>query len=119
MAINIPVPNSSYAEQFVSLDSSLITMLFTFNVVNQAWYISLYDSLNAPIKLGIKVMENQNLTKRFSLDEFENGDLWCIRVKNNSQVLGRDNFGVDKTFELLWVSKAEANRLGVGDAIQF
>jgi len=118
MAISIPVPNSSYAEQFVSLDSNLITMMFSFNVVNKSWYISLSDSLDNPIKLGIKVMENQNLTKRFSLAEFKSGSLWCIRVKNSAERLGRDNFGRGKAFELFWVSNEEAESLGVGDEIQ-
>jgi hypothetical protein len=93
-------------------------MNFKFNVTNQSWYIDLRDATGQDIKLGIRVIENQNLTLRFNLAQFSSGDLWCLKQKSTNQPLGRDNFGKNKEYRLFYILKSEAATVGIENVIQ-
>jgi hypothetical protein len=119
MALLIPVSDSPYSEQLVSLSNRVITMVFKFNVVNQSWYLDLLDSRGLKIKMGIRIVANQNLTERFDLSDSFTGDLWCIKNRNSSKVLGRTNLGKNKDYGLYWISDEDSKLLGIENVIQF
>lgn len=118
MALLIPVSNSPSSEQLVSLNNRVVSMDFKFNAVNQSWYMDLRDSSGKDIKLGIRVMANQNLTLRFNLVEIPSGDLWCLKQKSTNQPLGRENFGKNKDYRLFYILRSEAATVGVENVIQ-
>lgn len=109
MALNIPVPSSPFASQTVLLGNTVITMTFKFNTVNNSWYIDLFDSEGVKIKTGIKVIGNQDLTTRYSLENLPDGRLMCLNNKKTPNPVGRNNFGVGEEYELIWVSESELN----------
>lgn len=115
----IRVPDTAYESQEVVLGSKTYTLLFKYNSQDKAWYISILDTSRNPLISGIKVMPNQNLTKPYEyLNVLKGGHIWCRRSKLTGEPLGRDNFGVGLSYELLWISSEEAIQRGLEDVIQ-
>ena len=115
----INVPSTAYESQEVVLGETTYNLLFKFNTEDQAWYISVRDaSLNTLIS-DIKVMPNQNLTEAYNyLGLIPEGDLWCRRSKRTEAPVGRDNFGVGLSYELVWISSQESIQRGIEGVIQ-
>lgn len=111
MALNIPIPNSSYSEQEVSLSGVKYNFIFRYIGRDQRWRIDIFDNNKDPIIHGIKIMENQDLTGRYNLPSFSNGNLYCLRVKQDLTPVSRDNIGLGKAYNLLYFSNEEIDTL--------
>lgn len=117
MARRISVLDSAFFNIDIVLASQSYNLLFKFNTSDKSWYITIRNPNLEVLVSGIKVMPNQNLTGAFKyLDILPDGDLWCVRRTSSKEPVGRDNFGVDKTYELLWISSQEATE-GLLDGI--
>ena len=115
----IKVPDSSFESEEVIIAGTTYNLLFKYNTSDAAWYITIRDTEFTPLVSGIKVMPNQNLTKAFSyLNIFSDGDLWCRRAKATRYPIGRDNFGVGKSYELVWLSDVEMINVEIEDVTQ-
>jgi hypothetical protein len=116
MAQSIPVPEDATSNINIVLGANSYNLIFRFNSretfnTNGRWYFDLYTESGEPIKLGIKVMENQKLLGRYKLDAFS-GDIYCLQ-SNFGQVrfLTRDNLGIDKEYELVYFSQEELDEI--------
>lgn len=119
MANNIKVPNSAWHEQAIIVSGTVIRLIFKFNTADQSWYIDILDNSGNGILYGLKVMPNQNLTGRYNtLQNLPDGNLWCIRDKNDTSPVGRDNLGIGKAYNLVWYSSAEEEELGINGRVQ-
>lgn len=118
MAQRINIPDSAYSEQRVSLSNNLVILVLKFNIRNQAWYLDIKNSDGSEnILTGLKLMPNQNLTGRYILPELGNGNLWCLRVKNDFSRIDRDNL-VSGSYSLTWLSNTEEQELNLDGVIQ-
>jgi hypothetical protein len=52
-------------------------------------------------------MENQSLLKRYDLEDFGHGDIYCIRFKEDGKEVSLDNLGIGKAYELVYVANDE------------
>lgn len=119
MALKINTSNYPYTEQRVTLGRNVVTLVFKYNIVDESWYMDIFTSEGqTPIKTGIKIMPNQNLTGRYILDNLKGGNIWCLRQKRDFTPVTRDNFGGDRTYQLYWLSSDEEEEIGVDDVIQ-
>lgn len=119
MATKIRIPDTPFSEQKVVIGDNLLTVILKFNSRNNSWYLDIKDAVGENnIISGIKIMPNQNLTGRYVIDEFSNGNLWCQRNVNTDTVLGRDNFGINKDYGLIYLSNDEEEILGINGFIQ-
>tara|TARA_R110002012_G_C11480576_1_gene594985 strand:+ start:16 stop:348 length:333 start_codon:yes stop_codon:yes gene_type:complete len=107
MPQNIPIPTGARDKYNVVLGAASYDIEFKFNTRDGRWYFDLYREGGTPVKLGVKIMENQSLLLRYSLDNFL-GDIVCMRMANRSSSgVGRDNLGVGEDYSLLYFSESE------------
>ena len=106
MALRIPVPDTSFAENTFSLGGINYRFVFRFNDRDERWRIDIYIN-DDPVKLGIKVMENQLFLSRYRLEDFDHGDIGCFRVLETTEPVGRNNLGIDKAYELIYLTNEE------------
>lgn len=106
MPLSIPVPDSASSEQDISLGGSTYTFTYSFNSRDARWRFDL-ALLDVVIISGVKVVENQSLLARYRLDNFDHGDIFCIRVKDDNQDVGRSNLGVGLSYQLVYYTNAE------------
>jgi hypothetical protein len=113
MPIKLPVPNVSHAITQITLGGLEYTFTYDYNTRDERWRfdISLIDT---PVILGVKVMENQSLLARYLLDDFDHGDVFCFRIEEDGNPVGRDNLGIDLPYELVYLTNAEIEELDNG-----
>lgn len=106
MPLKLPVPDSAFAEQEISVGGLNYNFTFTYNSRDSRWRfdISLNDSV---VISGVKIVENQFFLGRYGLPDFDHGDIACIRIDNDGKDVGRDNLGLDKSYELVYYTNAE------------
>ena len=108
MANKINVLDNPYAEQTVNLSGRDYKLLLVFNTSNNSWYLTIKDTSDNILQSGIKILPNQNLTQLYQYKEImTGGNLWCFRMKRSSNPIGRDNLGIDKVYELWWITTSE------------
>ena len=106
MAVRVNVPEAAWASQEVTLNGVTYGFTFKYNNTDSRWRLTLSQS-GTEIISSIKVMENQALTSRYTRDEFNHGELFCFRFKDDGLPVGRDNFGIGKAYELLYLSNID------------
>lgn len=119
MAQIIRTLDSPYYDQTVTLSNNTYNLLFKFNTSDLAWYLTIRDEQLNIIVSGIKIMPNQNLTKRFDyLQKIVGGNIWCFRRKKDFTPIGRDNLGYQNTYELWWLTSQEEEDFNYDGVIQ-
>jgi hypothetical protein len=106
MPLLIDIPDNAWSSQNVSLGGSTYRLELKYNNRDSRWRLSLSQG-GVSILTGVALMENQNLLYRYDLDLFNHGTLQCNRVKKDGKLLGRDNLGVGKSYELTYYSFTE------------
>jgi hypothetical protein len=106
MALKIPVPEAAYAENQFSLGGINYRFVFRFNDRDNRWRVDIYINED-PVKLGLKVIQNIPLLSRYLLDDFTHGEIFCIKMKDTTEPVGRDNLGIGKSYELIYMTYQE------------
>lgn len=112
MAVVISTPETAWTSQEIALGGIIYDFTYTYNKRDQRWRltISLDDTI---IIAGVKIIENQSLFSRYILPNFNHGDIYCIRFKEDGKDVGLNNLGVDKAYSLVYFSNEELSALGV------
>ncbi len=106
MPLKLPVPDAARSKQDISLGGKNYTFTFAYNSRDTRWRFDI--SLNDVVIIaGIKVVENQSFLERYGLKDFDHGDIVCIRVETDGKDVGRDNFGIGKSYELVYFTNVE------------
>ncbi|MBV1929642.1 MAG: hypothetical protein KUG81_09050 [Gammaproteobacteria bacterium] len=103
--IELGVPDVAHSVQDVVLSSQYCTLELTFNSRDSRWRFSISVD-EERVFSGITIMENQAFLFRYDSDIFE-GDILCLRKRQDGLPVGRDNFGVSKSYGLYYVSPSE------------
>lgn len=105
--IKINIPDSSWSESRMSLDGRLYTIEFRHNSRDDRWRLDIYYQ-GEPVIRGLKLMENQEVTDRYILDNWNpNTYLIAVRMKNTLNLINRDNLGINKTYELYFIEDGD------------
>lgn len=112
MAVSIFIPNTPWSRQTVSLSGRNYIFEVSYNERSKRWYIDISLS-GSDVVNSVKVMENYDLTGRYCLQDFPDGELFCARLRETSDPVGRDNFGIGKDYELLYLTLEEIEQLGL------
>ena len=110
MAVTLPTPITANETHRVSLNNILYDLTYRYNTRDKRWRISLALQGETFVS-GIKVMENQLLLGQFLLTDYISGEIMCARNKDDGQPVGRDNLGVGKAYELLYLTQEEVDSL--------
>lgn len=123
MAYTLNVSADKYNQLYeFSLDSVVYTVHVYWNH-RSGWYLSLYDnddfdnttydSDDALIVGGIKIVRNRNLLDRCTDSRLPAGELWCYDSSDTTDdaTVGLDNFGSDERFRLVYFTEDDINDL--------
>ena len=105
--LRLNIPEVAFAAQEVSLGGLTYTFIYSFNDQDDRWRFDIY--LDEVLVIGgIKVMENASLFRfRYTLPDFVNGDIQCLRLLDDGKQVGRNNLGIGKAYELIYFSNEE------------
>ena len=110
MALRIPVPDSSWSTQNISLGGQDYEFEFKYNGREDRRRFSVKQE-DTPIVTGMKIVENQIFFLNYNLPLFAHGDILCLRVLQDNKQVGRDNLGLDKPYELFYYSYTELDEI--------
>ncbi len=110
MPLTLETPTTANEELETSLAGIVYKFKYSFNTRDQRWRLSIYRE-NAPVILGIKIVENVSLLSQYILDDFDHGDIFCIRSKDDGKDVGLDNLGIGEAYELIYFSNEELQQL--------
>ncbi len=103
-------PSNAWETQEVSLAGLNYTFEYKFNTRDERWRLSIYLEGN-PVKVGIKIMENQDLLSRYIIEDFSHGTLICLRMKDDGLPVGFSNLGIDLPYTILYYTNEELEAL--------
>lgn len=106
MPLRIPVSDTAWSENNFSLGGQNYTFEFLINSRDSRWRFNIYLN-DEPVIEGIKVVENQLFLSQYNLESFSHGDIGCFRMKSDYSPVGRNNLGIDKSYELLYLTNEE------------
>jgi hypothetical protein len=90
----------------ITLTSQIFILSFRWNALNQYWVMSIFDSNNLPILLGVKVVTNFNLTAQFdAINGMPQGDIVCQNIIDTWTTIGR--FDMGETNEIIYYDPGE------------
>ncbi len=107
--IQIKITDSAYQEKPVTLNKTSFYIRVTFNTSDDSWYLDISDKDDNDIVNGIKLLPQQFLTRKYLSvgDYFSGGALMVYNNQSSSELIGRDNFGTDKQYQLIYWTAAE------------
>lgn len=118
MAIQIRVSDTTYQEKLITINREKLFITFSFNTRDNNWYFDLTDRDNNDLITGVKILPVQNLTSKYiDVSNLLQGDFFCVDLKDNKAVIGRDNFGTDKQFQFWYISDIEQEELANGTTV--
>ena len=106
----IPIPSISYSEVDVTLSGKRYTFTFRFKkrlAPAGRWKLDINDSDGILIYRGFTLLEETALNAHLPTINFPDGILIVIRINQDDELCGRDNLGIDKSYELIYTPHAE------------
>lgn len=107
--IIVSTPDASNSSSFVTLGGELYTIRYNFNGVDKVWRIDLYYQ-NKLIIASLDLKLGTLITGKYDLPEFDHGELFLAKVKATAEPPIRDNVGVGRAYELIYVTNKELGR---------
>lgn len=114
MAVQIPVPDISYSEINITLSGNTYQFVFRFNERmkkdendNGTWIIDIYDTDGNEVVLGLAVVGTGFLIGSLPVEGFSHGDIYCHKAKETYLRPERNNLGIDKTYQLMYLTNLE------------
>lgn len=108
--LKIQVPDSANSDISVSLGGKTYTFRYNFSTISQTYYLTILYN-NTVIISSLKLIDNVLLLRKYALDDFEHGDLFVAKMKETSSPVGRYNLGIDKAYELIYISNEEISEV--------
>lgn len=106
MILRIPTPTSAWGEEVLNLSGLRYRFIFRFNDKDEAWRLSIYRNQDVVI-INEKLVVGQPVRMSTQIELFSHGVLCVKKIKETTENLGRNNFGLDKDYELVYYSIEE------------
>lgn len=106
--VRIPMFDVASLTQQVVLDGFPFNLKIVWNTRGEFWTLSIFDTGNTPIVVGIKmVLGFALLTGYKHISTLPPGNIYVSDPTINAARPGRDDFTGDRQLELLYVTEAE------------
>ena len=93
----IPFKDPSQWQQQIQLTGNIFTLRFQWNALNEFWTMNIYDQNLVPIVLGIKIVNNYDLTSQYiaaiTSAGISFGDIVCVNYTGNFDKITRWEMG--------------------------
>ena len=109
MPTRIDTPDTAYSTQIVTLNKVAYNLKFRYSSRFDRWSISLYTREGTPILTGERVVPKQEFLKANDKVDVLQGYLFISSLSNTP--VTRDNFGIGKDHNLVYISLSEAEGL--------
>ena len=114
MTIQLKVDNNSYQDKTITINGNSFFITYSFNTRDSRWYFDMVDRNGIDIISGIKILPQQNLTRKYiQVNEYLAGNIYCINTNFDGSDVTRDNFGTDRKFQLWYFTTGEEEELGI------
>lgn len=108
MAYNIVVPDADWSSQSITLGGTSFILELKFKARTDRWYITLKDSNGNDLITEKKIVDQQTMTGLFDIEGMY-GDIFCERVYGTDIYPTRQTLGIDKQFNLMYMTEEEMN----------
>ena len=106
MAQSIFISSDSYSEVRISLNNIILYIVLRWNGREGAWYLDLLDVNKSVIIEGVKLCFGSVVTEKLTNNPL-GGNLYIINNDDSKDELGRNNFGQDKKYQLVYLTNTE------------
>lgn len=94
MAVRIPIPVAFPAsEMSISFNGRIWRLRFRWNTRDQSWSMDVLDAERTPVLLGVKVVSDWLLLRRYAQDELLEVDIVSVDTSGQAEEPGRDDLG--------------------------
>jgi len=107
MPSSIPLPQDSYSDIGVSLSGDRYTFTFRYNERADRWHVDIKNSDDIFIVTGLRLVEGLSPTIFLELQGLTEGFIYIVEMEETEEQAGRDNLGIDKTYELVYTQYEE------------
>lgn len=104
--ISLYVDTTSSSISRVSLSNTTYYIKLYFSTREKSWYITLLDVSRSVIMEGVKLQFGVSPTRHL-LNSTLGGNLYISRSSPKADTLGRNNFGQDLDYSLVYITSAE------------
>lgn len=110
--ISFQIPPESSSIQRVTISNVIFYIQLDWSVREAAWYFTLMDVQRKHLVSGRKLQFGTSPTARYTIPSL-GGNIYIYQAKETNLPLGRDNFGQDSDYQLVWISSSEEIELGL------
>lgn len=89
----IPSRQDSQYRQEIELNGTIFVLIMSWNVLKEFWTLSLFTRDLMPIVLGIKVVNQFNLTEQLVQEGMPSGDILCQSIIGSFEKIRRNDLG--------------------------
>ena len=107
--LTIAIPDSADTSSQVSLGGELYDFRFSYNDIDRVYRLAIYK-LQKKVITSIDLKTGALLLQKHTLPDFDHGDLFLAKVKARKVPPERDNVGVGKDYELVYMTNTELGR---------
>ena len=108
--IKIQIPDEASSEIKVALDGRDYTFQYSYSSVSECFYLSIFFE-GEEIISSLKLIEGVPLLRKYALDNFEHGELVLGKLRSTEASPGRNNVGINKAYELIYISNEELSEV--------
>lgn len=106
----IPTRSDLAAYTFqITLDGDIFIFAFRWNTVHEYWTFDILDFASNPLIVGVKLVINYPLTKRYASDVLPKGEILAIDGSDKLERIGRYDLG--DVVQLIYVPQDEYDAL--------
>lgn len=102
----IPVPETAYSAQRITLDGRTYTLRLSWNTLAASWYLGIDDVEGEPIVDGIRVLTDWPMLRFYRADlRVPPGEFLAQTLTTDVSPPGYDDFGIGKRVELTYYAQ--------------
>lgn len=99
----IPTSAEPYYRQKTKLEGRDFILVFSYNQRVERWHLSIYDEEENPLRLGLKLVTNWPLLRRYHQDpRMPPGELMAVASDGSTEPPALDELGEGKRVQLLY-----------------
>lgn len=106
MATSFNIPSSPHTSYLTTIENETFRFVFRWNTRASVWHLDVFASDGEALTVGAKLVPNIPLIRTTSI-KAPNGLLIVVNNTTNQSIPNKENIGVGKDFELVYLTEEE------------